>query len=61
MDSWASLEHQIKYKKDVSIDNEMAGELLECARLSSLLDQKMSSLLHKIPTEDKGEKKIKFW
>ena len=44
MDFWASLEHQLRYKKDVEFTDEMAKELLECAELSSILDKKMDGL-----------------
>lgn len=44
MDFWASLEHQLRYKKDVTFTEEMADELLYCAQLSSELDQRMDSL-----------------
>ena len=32
MDSWASLEHQLRYKKDVEFTEAMANELLYCAK-----------------------------
>ena len=44
MDSWASLEHQMKYKKDVPFTDEMANELLRCAHLSAELDARMDKL-----------------
>lgn len=44
MDFWASLEHQLRYKKDVPFTDEMADELLYCARLSEELDQRMDTL-----------------
>ncbi len=44
MDSWATLEHQLKYKKDHSFTDEMAQELLRCAHLSSELDFRMDKL-----------------
>lgn len=43
-DFWASLEHQLRYKKDKSFTNEMANELLYCANLSAELDEKMDTL-----------------
>ena len=48
MDSWASLEHQLRYKKDTDFTEEMAKELLYCARLSSELDEKMDNLRKQI-------------
>ena len=44
MDFWASLEHQLRYKKDVTFTDEMADELLYCARLSEELDRRMDTL-----------------
>lgn len=44
MDSWASMEHQIVYKKDVELTAEMQKELDECANLSATLDEKMDNL-----------------
>lgn len=48
MDSWASLEHQLRYKKDTDFTEDMAKELLYCARLSSELDEKMDNLRKQI-------------
>lgn len=48
MDFWASLEHQLRYKKDHVFDEEMAKELLDCAAQSAELDQKMNHLRHTI-------------
>lgn len=44
MDSWAALEHQIRYKKDVKFTGEMADELYHCAQISAELDTKMDRL-----------------
>lgn len=44
MDFWASLEHQLRYKKDMEFTQSMADELLECAQLSSVLDMRMDNL-----------------
>lgn len=44
MDFWASLEHQLRYKKDFEFTENMAKELLYCADLSAELDSKMESL-----------------
>ena len=44
MDFWASLEHQLRYKKDTEFTEEMAKELLDCATLSAELDGKMDKL-----------------
>lgn len=44
MDCWASLEHQLRYKKDFEFTEAMAAELSECARLSAELDARMDAL-----------------
>ena len=44
MDFWASLEHQMRYKKDKEFTAEMAQELLVCADTSADLDRRMSRL-----------------
>jgi putative GTP pyrophosphokinase len=48
MDVWASLEHQLRYKKETLFTEEMANELKECARLSAELDGRMDALREKI-------------
>lgn len=44
MDFWASLEHQLRYKKENVFTEEMTKELLECAEISADLDKKMDHL-----------------
>ena len=44
MDCWASLEHQLRYKKDCEFTAEMEKQLYECAQLSIELDAKMDKL-----------------
>ena len=44
MDFWASLEHQLRYKKDVEFTEYMAKELMDCANLSAKLDARMDAL-----------------
>ena len=43
MDFWASLEHKIRYKKNLSKErlNEIDKELLECAKICKTLDEKI--------------------
>lgn len=48
MDSWASLEHQLRYKKDSEFTDEMVEELYRCARLSAELDEKMDILRERV-------------
>lgn len=44
MDVWASLEHQMRYKKDVQFTEDMARELMACSELSAELDARMDAL-----------------
>ena len=44
MDFWASLEHQLRYKKDRDFTPEMAQELYHCAEMSADLDERMDRL-----------------
>lgn len=50
MDSWASLEHQLRYKKDIDNSTEIEHELLTCAELSHELDMRMNHLRERIIT-----------
>lgn len=58
MDFWASLEHQLKYKKDVADEQEVIAELKACADVISETDEKMQNLRKRleaaedIPTEE---------
>ena len=54
MDFWASLEHQLRYKKDFDFTEQMAEELLYCASLSAELDKRMDAL-RSIVQGDNGE------
>ena len=46
MDFWASLEHKIRYKKDLpaELTDTLYEELLECAQISTDLDMRMQSI-----------------
>ena len=52
MDFWASLEHQLRYKKDFDFTEEMAKELQDCADLSAQLDARMDSLRVHLESEN---------
>jgi putative GTP pyrophosphokinase len=53
MDFWASLEHQLRYKKDVDFTDEMAKDLKFCAELSAELDRRMDALREQVQEESK--------
>lgn len=55
MDSWAALEHQLRYKKDFEFTDGMASELLACANLSRDLDSRMDRLRELVQIDDNGE------
>lgn len=48
MDFWASLEHKVKYKKDVEHSEEIVAELKECADVISAMDCRMQEIRNKI-------------
>ncbi|MBE5957650.1 MAG: GTP pyrophosphokinase family protein [Lachnospiraceae bacterium] len=50
MDFWASLEHKLRYKKNINpeVTEELAKELGECANLCASLDYRMETLKNKI-------------
>lgn len=51
MDCWASLEHKIRYKKNLEADEHTDSELYGCAMLCAQLDERMD----KIHTTEKEE------
>ena len=53
MDFWASLEHQLRYKKNVNFTDEMAKELKFCADLSAELDRRMDHLRESVQEGNK--------
>ena len=57
MDFWASLEHQLRYKKNCDFTEAMAEELQNCANLSAQLDIKMDSLRESVESKDKIKEK----
>ncbi len=52
MDFWASLEHQIKYKKDIPGQEEVVGRLKDCADVIARTDEQMLELRKKIETAE---------
>ena len=55
MDFWASLEHNMKYKKDIYNANEIIKELKTCADIIASTDLKMQEINKKI-SQSKNEK-----
>ncbi len=54
MDFWASLEHKLRYKKNIKPEEavRLAEELEECARISAQLDYKMQEIRNRIQKEE---------
>ena len=48
MDFWASLEHKLKYKKEITNAESIANELYYCAELINQLDGRMQQIREKI-------------
>ncbi len=54
MDFWASLEHKLKYKKDVNNAEEIVTQLKVCADSIEMLDHQMQDLRNKIDMDGKA-------
>lgn len=48
MDFWASLEHHLRYKKEMIDSEEIGSQLLDCANVIAETDEKMQKILYKI-------------
>ncbi|MEG0856385.1 MAG: GTP pyrophosphokinase family protein [Terrisporobacter sp.] len=50
MDFWASLEHKLRYKKDIPQEelDRLAEELVECAQVSAALDERMEQIRNRM-------------
>ena len=48
MDFWASLEHKLKYKKDVDDADEIVSQLKACADSIETLDYQMQEIRNRI-------------
>lgn len=54
MDFWASLDHQLRYKKDVENADKISDDLRECADTISLTDQRMQIIKYQIYGDEAG-------
>lgn len=52
MDFWASLEHKLKYKKDIKNAESISEELFFCADLISQLDKRMQQIRERIEEDN---------
>lgn len=57
MDFWASLEHKMKYKKDIENAESISEELKYCADLISQLDRRMEQIRNRIDANTTTGKK----
>lgn len=57
MNFWASLEHQLRYKKDRDFTEDMQKELKDCSEIISEADTRMQKLANKIPSFMDGAKR----
>ena len=52
MDAWASLEHELRYKNQGKLSQEIVDSLKECAETLNQVDQKMAKIRHEVLSED---------
>lgn len=58
MDFWASLEHKMRYKKNLANGEEIAAQLKECAEAISGVDERMQEILIQIVGDDEPRRKV---
>ena len=61
MDFWASLEHKVRYKKNVPPEEaeQLAQELSECAEVSAALDRRMQDIRNHLAAVTKAQTNTK--
>lgn len=52
MDFWASLDHQLKYKKELEDASEISEELRRCAEIIAMTDQEMLGIRKRIESRE---------
>ena len=60
MDFWASLDHQMKYKKNLDDSGEISEELKECAEVIAQTDMRMLNIRRKIEEKECPDKLLRF-
>ena len=58
MDWWASLEHQLRYKKNNVFTEEMSKELSYCASVSADLDERMNEIKRAVDSSAETDKEV---
>ena len=63
MDFWASLEHKMRYKKNIPAEQMkyLQDELYDCAEQSATLDKRMQSIRNLIAENKEEEKPKEFF
>jgi len=63
MDFWASLEHKLRYKKNIPDDEAeiLAKELVDCAKTSAALDKRMQEIRTRIAKAEEMHQDKKFF
>lgn len=61
MDFWASLEHKVRYKKNVPPEEaeQLAQELSECAEVSAALDRRMQDIRNRLAAATESQANMK--
>lgn len=60
MDFWASLDHQMKYKKNLDDSGEISEELRECAETIAQTDMRMLNIRKKIEERESPDMLLQF-
>ena len=60
MDFWASLDHQMKYKKNLDDSGEISEELKECADVRAKTDSRMLNIRRTIEEKECPDKLLRF-
>ncbi|MDD6331536.1 MAG: GTP pyrophosphokinase family protein [Clostridium sp.] len=54
MDFWASLDHQLRYKRDIENASQISEDLKDCADIISATDQRMQIIKYQIYGDESG-------
>lgn len=60
MDSWAGLEHQLKYKKSNEFTEDMENDLRICANLTAEMDYRMNRLKRQVDSGNGGMNLLEY-
>ena len=60
MDFWASVDHRLRYKKEIDDEGEIQRKLKRCATVISQLDQEMQDIRNMIEKSNGGNQKPRY-